>query len=183
MKTKTFVVLIFFVGVFSQNISSQTAGEAISKAEAEAFWQSFKTFCLYKEVSLIPQFITDTLWVYNQEDNQVAKEYFTAKQIKKDMRKSVKKTMELVPSWNGTMAVVNIDNGFTTRINVNEYAPELQPEYATRSIEFKENPECANEYVYSTIYRMNSYENSTIYFFKKIDGQIKLHKKLNKTVQ
>ena len=36
--------------------------------------------------------------------NKFTKEYFTVKQIKKDMRKPAKKAMELVPTWNGAMA-------------------------------------------------------------------------------
>jgi len=183
MKSKTLVFTIFFLGIFSQNTQAQTLAETISKAEAEAFWQSFKTFSLYKDVANISHFVADTLWVYNQEDNKVTKEYFTAKQVKKDMRKPEKKTMELVPRWNATMAIITVDNGFFTQFNANEYAPpQLQPEYATRSVEFKVNPECVNEYIYSTVYRLNTFESSTIYYFKKMDGQIKLYKKLNRTI-
>ena len=180
---KTLVVLISFVGVFLQNIQAQTVAETISQEEANEFWQSFKTFCLYKDVANISQFVADTLWVYNQDNSCITKEYFTAKQVKKDMRKPAKKTMELVPGWNAAMATIGVDNSFTTQFNVNEYAPEQKPEYATRSVEFKVNPECANEYIYSTTYRLDNFESSTIYYFKKNEGQIKLYKKIDKNVQ
>jgi len=183
VNTRRFVVGVFFVGMLFQNIPAQTANATISKEEATAFWQSFKTFCLYKDVSHISQFVADTLWVYNQEDNKITKEYFTVKQIKKDMRKPEKKAMELVPIWNGAMAVIAVDNSFVTQFNANEYAPERQPEYTTRSVEFKVNPECVNEYIYSTGYRLNTFESSTIYYFRKINGQIKLYKKLNRSIQ
>lgn len=177
---KTLVVLIYFVGVFFQNIQAQTVAETISQEEATEFWQSFKTFCLYKDVANITHFVADTLWVYNQDDSCITKEYFTAKQVKKDMRKPAKKTMELVPRWNAAMATMGIDNSFTTQFNVNEYAPEQKPEYATRSIEFKVNPKFINEYIYSTTYRLNTFKSSTIYYFKKINGQIKFYKKINR---
>lgn len=188
VNTRTFVVGVFFVGMFFQNTPAQTANATISQEEVETFWQSFKTFCLCKDVANISHFVADTLWVYNQEDSAITKEFFTAKQVKKDMRKSKKKTMELVPrlgciviKYDNKNVVVTNGNSFTTQFNVNEYAPERQPEYATRSVEFKVNPECTNEYIYSTVYRLNTFENSTIYYFRKINGQIQLYKKLNRT--
>lgn len=187
---RTFIVGVFFVGMLFQNTQAQTLVATISQEEVEAFWHSFKTFSLCKDVANITHFVADTLWVYNQEDSVITKEYFTTKQVKKDMRKSGKKTMELVPRFgciaikhgNENVVVTSGDN-FTTQFNINEYAPEREPEYATRSVEFKVNPECANEYIYSTVYRLDTFENSIIYYFKKIDGQIKLYKKLDKIIQ
>lgn len=182
VNTKMVVSILFFAGVFFQNSPAQSVAETISKEEATAFWQSFKTFCLYKDVSHISQFVTDTLMVTDQETDKSTTAYFTAKQVKKDMHKTEKKSMELVPRWNGMMAVIGVDNRFTTQINVNEYAPKQQPEYATRSVEFKINPECVDEYIYSTAYRLHTFESSTIYYFRKLDGQIKLYKKSNKKI-
>lgn len=183
MRTKVLLLVLYLAGIFAQNIQAQTVVETIVKEEAETFWQSFKTFCLYKDAANISQFVADTLWVYNQDDSCITKEYFTAKQVKKDMRKPAKKTMELVPEWNAAMATIGVENSFTTQFNVNEYAPGQKPEYATRSVEFRVNPECANEYIYSTTYRLDNFESSTIYYFKKINGQIKFYKKINRIVQ
>lgn len=162
MKIKLLTIVLCLVGIIAQNIQAQTTSEPISKEEAIEFWTAFKKLCKEKDTVNIAQFVTDTI-IQEITDESLATIRFdrTLQEAKKELTSGSSET--IVPYWLENMQQVELDKPAVTRDN-NEWGFKVD----------KKNP---NEYIYW--YRSPNGEGTCleIYYFKKINGNIKYYKR------
>ncbi len=157
MNLKRSFILMYLVfitianSVFSQSVSSNT----ITAKESEVFFTEFKSFCRNKDLLLVKQYVAETVFFQSAYFGEIeSEENYTHENIK-----------DILPDWNNNMENVTLDKSVIIDFGENGNV------YWAYSAVYN-NP---NEYIY--YFGKNgpvSYLNA--YFFKKIDGVIKLYR-------